>query len=143
MEKPRILFLCTGNSARSQMSEAFLRKYGGDKFEVHSAGLDPTVINPFTVKVLEEIGIDTSGQFAKSLDSYLGKVHFSYLITVCSKAEERCPIFPGMGTRIHWPFEDPAAFDGSDEEKMEKFREIRDQIENKIKSWIAEPGKES
>jgi len=143
MEKPRILFLCTGNSARSQMSEAFLRKYGGDKFEVHSAGLDPTVINPFTVKVLEEIGIDTSGQFAKSLDSYLGKVHFSYLITVCSKAEERCPIFPGMGTRIHWPFEDPAAFDGSDEEKMEKFREIRDQIEKKIKSWIAEPGKES
>jgi len=143
MEKPRILFLCTGNSARSQMSEAFLRKYGGDKFEVHSAGLDPTVINPFTVKVLEEIGIDTSGQFAKSLDSYLGKVHFSYLITVCSKAEERCPIFPGMGTRIHWPFEDPAAFIGSDEEKMEKFREIRDQIEKKIKSWIAEPGKES
>jgi len=143
MEKPRILFLCTGNSARSQMSEAFLRKYGGDKFEVHSAGLDPTVINPFTVKVLEEIGIDTSGQFAKSLDSYLGKVHFSYLITVCSKAEERCPIFPGMGTRIHWPFEDPAAFEGSDEEKMEKFREIRDQIEKKIKSWIAEPGKES
>ncbi len=143
MDKPRVLFLCTGNSARSQMAEAFLRKYGGDQFEVHSAGLDPTVINPFTVKVLEEIGIDTSDQYAKSLDTYLGKVHFSYLITVCSKAEERCPIFPGMGTRIHWPFEDPAAFEGSDEEKMEKFREIRDQIEEKIKSWIAEPGKES
>jgi len=132
------LFLCTGNSARSQMAEAFLRKYGGDQFEVHSAGLDPTVINPFTVKVLEEIGIDTSDQYAKSLETYLGKVHFSYLITVCSNAEERCPIFPGMGTRIHWPFEDPAAFQGSDEEKTEKLREIRNQIEEKIKGWIAE-----
>jgi len=138
MEKPRVLFLCTGNSARSQMAEAFLRKYGGDQFEVHSAGLDPTVINPFTVKVLEEIGIDTSSQYAKSLNTYLGKVHFSYLITVCSNAEERCPIFPGMGTRIHWPFEDPAAFQGTDEEKTEKFREIRNQIEEKIKGWIAE-----
>jgi len=138
MEKPRVLFLCTGNSARSQMAEAFLRKYGGDQFEVHSAGLDPTVINPYTVKVLEEIGIDTSGQYAKSLETYLGKVHFSYLITVCSNAEERCPIFPGMGTRIHWPFEDPAAFQGTDEEKTEKFREIRNQIEEKIKDWIAE-----
>ena len=132
------MFLCTGNSARSQMAEAFLRKYGGDQFEVHSAGLDPTVINPFTVKVLEEIGIDTSDQYAKSLETYLGKVHFSYLITVCSNAEERCPIFPGMGTRIHWPFEDPAAFQGSDEEKTEKLREIRNQIEEKIKGWIAE-----
>jgi len=138
MEKPRVLFLCTGNSARSQMAEAFLRKYGGDKFEVHSAGLDPTVINPYTVKVLEEIGIDTSDQYAKSLEAYLGKVRFSYLITVCSNAEERCPIFPGMGTRIHWPFEDPAAFQGNDEEKTEKFREIRNQIEEKIKGWIAE-----
>jgi len=138
MEKPRVLFLCTGNSARSQMAEAFLRKYGGDQFEVHSAGLDPTVINPYTVKVLEEIGIDTSDQYAKSLETYLGKVHFSYLITVCSNAEERCPIFPGMGTRIHWPFEDPAAFQGTDEEKTEKFREIRNQIEEKIKDWIAE-----
>ena len=138
MEKPRVLFLCTGNSARSQMAEAFLRKYGGDQFEVHSAGLDPTVINPYTVKVLEEIGIDTSDQYAKSLETYLGKVHFSYLITVCSNAEERCPIFPGMGTRIHWPFEDPAAFQGTDEEKTEKFREIRNQIEEKIKGWIAE-----
>ena len=138
MEKPRVLFLCTGNSARSQMAEAFLCKYGGDQFEVHSAGLDPTVINPYTVKVLEEIGIDTSDQYAKSLETYLGKVHFSYLITVCSNAEERCPIFPGMGTRIHWPFEDPAAFQGTDEEKTEKFREIRNQIEEKIKDWIAE-----
>jgi len=137
MKKPRVLFLCTGNSARSQMSEAFLRKYAGDQFEVHSAGLDPTAINPHTVKVLEEIGIDTSDQYAKSLATYLGKIHFSYVITVCSNAEERCPMFPGMGTRLHWPFEDPAAFEGSDAEKTEKFREMRDQIEEKIKSWLA------
>jgi len=138
MKKPRVLFLCTGNSARSQISEALLRKYAGDQFEVHSAGLEPTVINPYTVKVLEEIGLDTISLYAKSLDEYLGKTHFSYLITVCSNAEERCPMFPGMGTRIHWPFEDPAAFEGNDEEKTQKFREIRDQIEAKIKSWIAE-----
>jgi arsenate reductase len=140
MEKQRVLFLCTGNSARSQMSEAFLRKYGGEMFEVHSAGLEPTVINPFTVKVLEEVGIDTSNQHAKSLVIYLGKTHFSYLITVCANAEERCPVFPGMGTRLHWPFEDPAAFVGSDEEKTEIFREIRDQIEAKIKSWLMDLG---
>ncbi len=143
MKKPRVLFLCTGNSARSQMSEAFLRKYGDERFEVHSAGLEPTVINPYTVKVLEEIGIDTSSQHAKSLNTYFGKTHFSYLITVCSKAEDRCPTFPGMGKRLHWPFEDPAAFEGSDEEKTEKFREIRDQIEAKVKDWVASFSEES
>ena len=143
MEKPRVLFLCTGNSARSQMAEAFLRKYSEDQFEVHSAGLDPTVINPYTVKVLEEIGIDTSKHFAKPLEKYLGNTHFSYLITVCSKAEERCPMFPGMGKRLHWPFEDPAAFEGSDEETAEKFREIRDQIETKVQSWLTALEQES
>jgi arsenate reductase len=140
MEKPRVLFLCTGNSARSQMAEAFLRKHGADRFEVHSAGLEPTQINPFTVKVLEEVGIDTSAHYAKPLSIYIGNAHFSYMITVCSRAEERCPIFPGMGVRLHWPFEDPAAFEGSDEEKAEKFREIRSQIEEKIKNWLAELG---
>jgi len=143
MEKPRVLFLCTGNSARSQMAEAFLRKYADDQFEVHSAGLDPTVINPYTVKVLEEIGIDTSKHFAKPLKTYLGNTHFSYLITVCSKAEERCPMFPGMGKRLHWPFEDPAAFEGSDEETAEKFREIRDQIETKVQSLLTALEQES
>ena len=142
MEKPRVLFLCTGNTTRSQMAEAFLRKYAGDQFEVHSAGIDPSVINPFTVKVLEEVGIDTSAQYAKSLDTYLGKMHFSYLITVCSNAEERCPIFPGMGTRLNWPFEDAAEFIGSNEEKIAKFQEVRDQIEEKIKQWLAELGTE-
>jgi arsenate reductase (thioredoxin) len=136
--KTKVLFLCTGNSARSQIGEAMLRKYAGDRFEVHSAGLEPSVINPYTVRVLEEVGIDTSQQHAKPLATYVGRVHFGYLITVCSKAEEKCPIFPGMGVRLHWPFEDPAAFEGSDAEKMVKFRQVRDQIEAKVKEWVQE-----
>jgi len=138
MGKPRVLFLCTGNSARSQMAEALLRKHAGDLFEVHSAGLDPTPINPYTIKVLEEIGVDTSRHVAKPLSSYLGNTHFSYLITVCSNAEERCPIFPGMGQRLHWPFEDPALFVGDDESTTEEFRKIRGQIEEKILAWLDE-----
>ena len=138
MKKLRVLFLCTGNSARSQMAEALLRKLAGDRYEVHSAGLEPTVIHPLTVKVLEEIGIDASKQYAKPLTDYLGKTHFSYLITVCSKAEERCPIFPGVGQRLHWPFEDPAAFEGNEEEKLAFFRSIRDQIQAKVQHWLSE-----
>ncbi len=143
MEKPRVLFLCTGNSCRSQMAEAFLRKYGGNQFEVYSAGLEPKPINPLTIRVMEEIGIDMSGQYSKLLAQYLGKVHFSYLITVCSKAEEKCPIFPGMGIRLHWPFEDPAAFEGSDEEKLAKFRQTRDMIDQKVQAWLEEKAFES
>ena len=136
MAKQHVLFLCTDNSARSQMAEAFLRKYGSNEFYAHSAGLQPAVINPYTVQVLEEVGIDIGGQFAKPLDTYLGKIDFSYLITVCSNAEEHCPIFPGMGDRIHWPLEDPAACDGSDEIKLAKFREIRNQIKTRVISWL-------
>lgn len=138
MKKEHVLFLCTGNSARSQMAEALLRKYGGDRFDVYSAGLEPSVINPFTVKVLNEAGIDASAQYSKPLTTFMGKRDFDYLITVCSSADEKCPFFPGMGKRMHWPFEDPAALIGSDEEKTAKFREIRDQIEEKIKSWLEE-----
>lgn len=138
MDKPRVLFLCTGNSARSQMAEALLRKYAGDKYEVHSAGLEPTVIHPMTIKVLNEIGIDASQQYAKPLTKYLGKTHFSYLITVCSKAEERCPFFPGLSQRLHWPFDDPADFKGSEEEKLAFFRTIRDQIDAKIQDWLSQ-----
>jgi len=138
MEKPRVLFLCTGNSARSQMAEALLRKMAGNHFEVHSAGLEPTVIHPMTVKVLEEIGIDASEQYAKPLTIYLGKTHFSYLITVCAKAEKNCPFFPGMGQRLHWPFDDPAEFEGSDKEKLDVFRTIRDQIQAHIQQWLSE-----
>lgn len=136
MGKTTVLFLCTGNSARSQMAEALLRKHGGVRFEVHSAGLEPSVINPYAVKVLNEIGIDTAGQYSKSLDIYIGKKNFDFLITVCSNADEKCPVFPGMGNRLHWPFEDPAAFAGSEEDKTQKFREIRDLIERRIIDWL-------
>jgi len=139
MSKTRVLFLCTGNSARSQMAEAFLRRYGGDRFEVYSAGLEPERgIHPLTLKVMQEIGFDMKGHYAKDIREYLGKVHFGYLITVCDRAEQSCPIFPGMGVRLHWPFEDPAAFQGSEEEKLAKFREIRDQIEARVKAWLKE-----
>jgi arsenate reductase len=138
MQKTRVLFLCTGNSARSQMAESFLRKYAGDEFDVYSAGLEPKGVNPYTIRVLQEAGLDTSGLTSKSLRTYMGKVHFGYLITVCSNAEEKCPIFPGMGIRLHWPFEDPAAFQGSEEETLAKFRQVRDQIDQQIRTWLVE-----
>ncbi len=138
MNKTRVLFLCTGNSARSQMAEALLRKYAGDYFEVYSAGLEPKGLNPYTVRVLEEIGVDTRQHYSKTLNTFMGKVHFGYLITVCSNAEQYCPIFPGMGKRMHWPFEDPAAFVGSEEETLQKFREIRDQIDARVRQWLKE-----
>jgi len=139
--KTRVLFLCTGNTARSQMAEAFLRRYAGDRFEAYSAGLEPAEIHPYIYRVMEEIGIDLAGQRSKHVDEYMGKLHFGYTITVCSVAEERCPsVFPGMGQRLHWAFEDPAAFEGSEEQKLEKFREVRDQIDERIKQWLAELG---
>jgi arsenate reductase len=135
----RVLFLCTGNSARSQMAEVFLRKYAGNHFEAHSAGLKPTGINPFTIKVLQEVGIDISNQSSKGVDTYLGKVLFQYLITVCDDADKNCPtVWPGVNQRMHWSFEDPAAFEGTDDEKLAKFREIRDLIEERIKTWLKE-----
>jgi arsenate reductase (thioredoxin) len=140
-QKVRVLFLCTGNSARSQMAEAFLRQYAGDYFEVHSAGLEPKGLNPLTIQVMEEIGYDLSGQSSKSVSLYLGKVHFQYLITVCDKAEKNCPTnWPGVNYRLHWSFEDPAEFEGSEEQKLSKFREVRDQINLKILAWLREQG---
>ena len=137
----RVLFLCTGNSARSQMAEAFLRKYAGKHFEAHSAGLEPKGVNPFTIQVMQEVGIDMSNQTSKGVDTYLGKVLFQYLITVCDDADKNCPtVWPGVNTRMHWSFEDPAAFQGTDEEKLEKFRQIRDLIDDKIKSWLTGQG---
>jgi len=138
MEKTRVLFVCTGNTARSQMAEAFLRKYAGDRFEVYSAGLEPGEINPLTLRVMQESGIDMSSQYSKGLAQYMGRIHFGYMITVCDRAEQNCPIFPGMGIRLHWSFEDPAAFQVSDNEKLAKFRQVRDQIEQRIRQWIAE-----
>jgi arsenate reductase len=137
IDKISVLFLCTGNSARSQMAEAFLRHYGGDRFEAHSAGLEPKEIHPYTVRVMEELGIDLSVQRSKDVMEYLGQRHFGYLITVCVHAEANCPtVFPGVGQRIHWALEDPAAFEGSEEAKLGKFREIRDEIAERIQTWI-------
>ncbi len=136
MEKDKVLFLCTGNSCRSQMAEAFLRQTAGDRFEVFSAGLEPTVIHPLTFKVMQEAGFDLTGQRAKSVDEYLGKVKFQYLITVCDDADRNCPtVWPGVVSRMHWSFEDPAKFVGSVEEKLLKFREIRDQIHRRVLDW--------
>ncbi len=139
MSLQRVLFLCTGNSARSQMAEAFLRKYAGDAFEAHSAGLEPKGVNPLTVQVMAEMGIDISDQRSKGIGTYLGKVLFQYLITVCDDADRNCPtVWPGVNTRMHWSFEDPARFEGTEDERLTKFREIRDRIEQKIKQWVAE-----
>jgi len=139
--KTKVLFLCTGNSARSQMAEAFLRRYAGDRFEVHSAGLEPKGIHPFTVRVMEEIGYDLSGQRAKDVAEYLGKQHFGYLITVCAHAEAHCPTtFLGVSQRIHWPIPDPVAFEGSEEETLERFRQARDEVAMRIEAWLQELG---
>jgi len=136
--KQTVLFLCTGNSARSQMAEALLRSFAGDRFEVHSAGLAPRGLHPCVAPVLEEIGVKSHGNWSKNLDRYLGKKHFRYLITVCAQAEKNCPtVFPGIGEHLHWPFDDPAAVRGSREEQMEVFRRVRDEIAERIRSWAS------
>lgn len=140
MEKSSVLFLCTGNSARSQMAEAFLRWYAGDYYLVNSAGVEPKEIHPMTIQVMEEMGINMSSHTSKGLDTFIGKMDFAYLITVCSDAEKKCPYFPGMGTRLSWKFEDPAAVQGSEEDRLAAFRKVRDQIESQILTWLAEQG---
>ena len=122
------------------MAEAFLRVHAGNNFEVYSAGLEPSQLNPLAIKVMNEKGISMEGHYSKPLSVYLGKLHFSYLITVCARAEARCPIFPGMGTRLAWPFEDPAETQENEEKQLDKFRQVRDAIELKIKSWLTELG---
>ena len=135
----RVLFICVHNSARSQMAEAFLRARAGDRFEVYSAGLQPKGIHPLTRAVMREKGLDLEDQSSKSLKEYLGRVHFSYLITVCDRAREECPaVFPGVNRHIHMPFDDPTATEGTAEEKLEIFREVRDRIEAWIRDWIRE-----
>ncbi|MGQ9621715.1 MAG: arsenate reductase ArsC [Bacteroidales bacterium] len=135
--KPRVLFLCYHNSARSQIAEGILRNLAGDRFDVYSAGIEPTNVHPLAIKVMSEIGIDISHQSSKSASSLLNK-HFGYIITVCDDAKEKCPIFPGVVIRFHWPFQDPAKAVGSEEEKLFVFRRIRDQIKQKIEEWLKE-----
>ncbi|WP_027883380.1 arsenate reductase ArsC [Meiothermus rufus] len=133
------LFLCTHNSARSQMAEALLRHYAAEHFQVHSAGLHPSEIHPYARQVLAERGLDIEGQYAKSLMGYWGgKFNFTYLITVCDRAEQECPLFPFSTYRLYWPFEDPSSAQGSEEERLEVFRRVRDQIAAKIQRWLRE-----
>lgn len=142
MNKPKILFLCTGNSARSQMAEGLLRAYAGDRFEVFSAGTEPKgSILPEVREVMREIGVDLSGQWSKSVREYLGKAVFARVITVCADAEENCPaVFLNMGIHEHWPFDDPAKLTGDEWEKLEGTRVIRDQIGSRIIAWLAAQG---
>ncbi len=120
------------------MAEAFLRRLGGDSYNAFSAGLNPSTIHPLTRQVMGEIGYDLEGQRSKNLDEYLGVISFDYLITVCDHADRNCPFFPGGGVRLHWSFEDPAAFEGSLEDKLQKFRAVRDLIEQRITTWLGE-----
>lgn len=138
MHLPRVLFLCTGNTARSQMAEAILRQRAGDSFEVHSAGLEPSEVRPETIAVLEEAGISTEGLRSKGVDEYLGKLHINYLVTVCVHAEEHCPrIWPVGGQKLFWSIGDPAVVDGSDDERLEAFRHARDEIARLIDEWLS------
>lgn len=135
----RVLFLCVHNSARSQMAEAFLKKHGGGRFAAESAGLEPGSLNPFVVRAMAEVGIDISGNPTKSVFDLFqaGKV-YQAVVTVCSKeAAERCPIFPGLSEKIHWPFPDPSSFEGSDDEVMARVRAVRDDIEAAVKEFVA------
>src|SRR5918994_7136781 len=142
MRKQKVLFLCTQNSARSQMAEGFLKHLAGDRFEVMSAGIDPTdEIHPCAIEAMSAVGIDISDQHPKGLSTYLGKMGFNYLIIVCARAEERCPkTFPGVGTTLSWIFEDPRREEDSPYDSMlERFRVVRDQIESKIEDWLERP----
>jgi arsenate reductase len=136
----KVLFLCVHNSARSQMAEAFLKKHGGGRFEAESAGLEPGKLNPYVVRAMAEVGIDIAGNPTKSVfDLFDAKKVFQVVVTVCSKeAAERCPIFPGLAERHHWPFDDPSSFKGTDEEIMARVRSVRDEIEDAVMTFIKE-----
>jgi arsenate reductase (thioredoxin) len=130
----RVLFVCTGNSARSIMAEALLRHHGGDEFEVHSAGTEPRGINPLTLKVLGDAGIDASFARSKSVKEYLGE-EFDYVVTVCDQARQVCPVFPGVHESLHWGYEDPAEATGSEEERLAVFRRVFIQIGERVRQF--------
>jgi arsenate reductase (thioredoxin) len=139
-KKQRVLFLCTQNSARSQMAEGFLRHLGGESFEAHSAGIEPTdEIHPCAVEAMDEIGIDISEQESKTLERYLGEP-FDYVIKVCDDANEACPFFPGAQSRLHWSLEDPSRAEGSEEERLEVFRRVRDGIKHRVQAELVNGG---
>jgi len=136
MAKKKVLILCTGNSARSQMAEGLMRHEAGDRFEVASAGTHPTHLRPEAVAVMSELGVDISNHRSKPVDEFAGR-NFDYIITVCNHARDTCPVFPGHGERLHWPIEDPASATGSDEQRRAAFRKARDEIRARILRWVA------
>jgi arsenate reductase len=131
----RVLFVCTGNSARSLMAEALLRHSGGSAFEVFSAGTEPRGVNPLTLRVLEEAGFETAWARSKSVTEFEGQA-FDYVITVCDQARQTCPVFPGGGTSLHWGYEDPAEADGSDDERLVVFRRVFTQLGERIHQLV-------
>jgi arsenate reductase len=133
--KPRVLFLCTGNSCRSQMAEGFLRHFAGDRFDVASAGTRLAVLNLDAVKAMREVGVDIARHRSKSVDEFVGQ-RFDHVITVCDRARESCPIFPGAACLDHWPFDDPAEATGTSEERMAVFRRVRDEIAGRIRRFL-------
>jgi len=137
MKRTRILVLCTGNSARSQMGEGLFREEGGDGYDVSSAGTRPSQVRPEAIAVMREIGIDISGNRSKSVDEFAGQA-FDFVVTVCDNARDNCPVFPGATERIHWSLEDPAAVQGTEEERLTAFRRIRDQLRERVKIFVRE-----
>ena len=133
--KLRVLFLCTHNSARSQMAEALLRHHGRGEVEVHSAGNEPGNVHPLAVRAMAESGIDISAADSKSLNQFIGQ-DFDYVITVCDRANESCPVFPGDPKRIHWSYEDPSAVEGSEEERLKAFRDVRNLLNMRLQNWL-------
>jgi arsenate reductase len=136
-DKKRILILCTGNSARSQMAEGLLGHDAGDRFEVFSAGTKPSRVRPEAITVMRELGIDISGNRSKHVDEFVGQ-QFDYVLTVCDNANESCPVFPGRATRIHRNFDDPAALEGPEQERLALFRRVRDEIRAYLAADILE-----
>jgi len=138
-QRCRVLFLCTHNSARSQMAEGLLRYLAGDRFGAYSAGTEATRVRPLAIRVMEEIGIDISSQASKTLDRYLNEP-FDYVITVCDEANEACPFFPGASTRLHWSLTDPSQAEGSQQERLAVFRRVRDELRNRIEQELTIQG---
>ena len=135
MEKQHVLFVCTHNSARSQMAEGFLRHHGRDQFEAFSAGTEATSVRPEAVTVMAELGIDISGQQSKTVDRFLGEP-FSWVLTVCDRARQTCPVFPGAQNSAHWGFDDPAEAEGTEAERLTVFRRVRDEINSRVKMFV-------
>lgn len=131
----RVLFLCTHNSARSQMAEGLLRELGTGRFEAYSAGTEATSVRPEAAKVMAEIGLDISGRESKTLERYLGE-DFEYVVTVCDDANEACPVFPGVKRRLHWSFEDPSQATGDDEARLAVYRRVRDEVRYRIETEL-------